>query len=69
MQFFDTPVTRAWVADTLVRPWTDKVNPGQATDAKWEQGEGANNSLAVADLDPHQFCGDFRIQYLSGKFF
>jgi hypothetical protein len=39
VQFFDTPVTRAWVADSLVRPWTDKVNPGQATDAKWEQGE------------------------------
>jgi hypothetical protein len=41
VQFFDTPVTRAWVADTLVRPWADKVNPGQATDAKWEQGERA----------------------------
>ena len=39
VQFFDTPVTRAWVAESLIRGWGEKVAPGQATDAKWEQGE------------------------------
>jgi hypothetical protein len=32
-------VTRAWVAESLVRDWGDKVQPGQETDAKWKKGE------------------------------
>jgi hypothetical protein len=39
VQFFDKPVTTAWVAESLVRAWTDKVAPGEATDLKWEQGK------------------------------
>jgi len=39
VQFFDTPVTRAWVAESLVKDFGEKVAPGQDTDDKWKQGE------------------------------
>ena len=59
MQFFDTPVTRAWVAESLVRPWADKVKPGQPTDAKWEQGKHSLHSSGLQlektyDLERYQ---------------
>lgn len=52
VQFFDTPVTRAWISESLVRDWADKVAPGQATDHKWEKG--VKDAEAVAGLS----CSD-----------
>ena len=37
VQFFDEPISRAWISADLMKSWSDKVERGAGADATWER--------------------------------
>lgn len=62
VQFFDDPITRAWVSQELVKPWTEKVQRGEGADKTWDKG--VKDATNVENLSNEERLDLLLVQHL-----
>ena len=62
VQFFDDPVTRAWVSIDLIKPFQEKVARGEGADSTWDKG--LKDAEKVAEMSNEDRLDLLLVQHL-----
>ena len=62
VQFFDDPITRAWVNIDLIKPFNEKVGRGEGADKTWDKG--LKDAEKVAELSNEERLDLLLVQHL-----
>ena len=62
VQFFDDPITRAWVNIDLIKPFNEKVGRGEGADQTWDKG--LKDAEKVVELSNEERLDLLLVQHL-----